>query len=78
MNTEGTLADKITGILNSAPTNFDPEDEDVDDTRAQTVSYFEENKSDNECSQKQELTKRRQFSYLMDTDERYLGKKKQP
>lgn len=77
MSTQGSLADRITGILNSAPKSFDPEDDDVDNTCAQTVSFLEDvDKSDNESNQTQEISKKRPFNYLMDTDERYSGKKK--
>lgn len=71
-----TLADKITGILNTAPTSFDPEDEDVDETGAQTVPHYLENDiEDVDTNYKQSLLKHKPLNFPLDADQRYSGSK---
>ena len=67
-----TLADKIAGILNTAPSSFDPED-DVDATTAQVLPENGEDAYEEEAI----LSKfrRANVDLLADLDEKYAGKK---
>lgn len=65
-----SLADKISALLNAAPTTIDPEDEGLDDTRAQTVQAPTE---ELEFPQQQTPLRRKVAPLLLDEDERYAG-----
>ncbi|CAH1162739.1 unnamed protein product [Phaedon cochleariae] len=66
-----TLADKIAGVLSTAPSNFDLDDEIDEDTRAKVTSEndFEEHVDQSSKFRKQNV------DLLADVDERYAGKK---
>ncbi|XP_044264713.1 protein AATF-like isoform X2 [Tribolium madens] len=68
----GTLADKIAGILNTAPSSIDPEDEVGDGTIAKVVEDVEENEEEEEILSK---FRRKNIDLLADLDEKYAGKK---
>jgi protein AATF/BFR2 len=70
----GSLADKIAGILNTAPNSFDPEDDAVDATNAQIVSH----KSVEDKNEEEEILskfRRANIDLLADVDDKYAGKK---
>jgi protein AATF/BFR2 len=70
----GSLADKIAGILNTAPNSFDPEDDAVDATNAQIVSH----KSVEDKNEEEEILskfRRANIDLLADVDNKYAGKK---
>lgn len=68
-----TLSDKISGILSSAHTTFDPEDDIYDETKAKV------NESENQDSEEEDvgLSKFRKANVdlLEEVDKRYVGKK---
>ncbi|EFA06829.2 protein AATF [Tribolium castaneum] len=69
----GTLADKIAGILNTAPSSIDPEDEVDDATVAKVVEDdVEENEQEDEILSK---FRQKNIDLLADLDEKYAGKK---
>lgn len=68
----GTLADKIAGILNTAPSSIDPEDEAVDSTVAKIVEDVSENEQEEEILS---IFRRENLDLLADLDEKYAGKK---
>lgn len=72
-NQQETLADKICGILNTAPVEFDPEDDDVDETRAQTVNNLQNTLEADDPLVTPSIKKN--LAFLDEEDERYAGKK---
>ncbi|RZC41827.1 AATF [Asbolus verrucosus] len=68
----GSLADKIAGILNTAPSSFDPEEDPVDGTNAQVSHEDAEDVSEEEILSK---FRRKNIDLLADVDEKYAGRK---
>lgn len=74
---KASLADKIAGVLNAAPAEFDPEDENIDDTTAKLTS-FEDVNEENDVDEVLPvlLSKFRKGNDLLaDVDAKYVGKK---
>ncbi|KAJ8924345.1 hypothetical protein NQ315_007141 [Exocentrus adspersus] len=69
--TKETLAEKIAGVLNTTPASFDPEDENIDDTRAKLFDYDEENEEEEVVLSN---LRKQKLQLLEDTDPRYTGK----
>lgn len=68
-----TLAEKISGVLNSTPLNQDPEDDYVDGTHAQVVDSTRQEEADLERDVK-EISKSKLVQFL-EVGERYAGKR---
>ncbi|CAG9862103.1 unnamed protein product [Phyllotreta striolata] len=70
---KGSLSDKIAKILTAAPSHNDPEDENIDGTKA-SVNYLSSEGSDDEAPAESQI-RRRNVDLLADIDERYAGQK---
>ncbi|XP_050295163.1 protein AATF-like [Anthonomus grandis grandis] len=72
---KNTLAEKIAGVLSAVPSQFDPDDDNIDDTSAKIAGSgdFEEDNEEEEAL----LSKfrRQNVDLLADVDQRYAGKK---
>jgi hypothetical protein len=69
-----SLADQIRNLSNPEPTNFDPEDDDFDTTRATLVSKDEGEESDDKKLYYSSLRKKNN-ALLEDEDSKYQGRR---
>lgn len=70
---KSSLADKIAGILNTAPSSFDPEENTVDDTNARVLQDdVEDHHEDEEILSS---FRRANVDLLADFDDKYAGRK---
>lgn len=69
----GTLSDKISELLTSAPKSFDPEDDVHEETVAKVVDQEDEYNDEIEVSTSKFRTQN--IDLLEDVDKRYVGKK---
>ncbi|CAG9765724.1 unnamed protein product [Ceutorhynchus assimilis] len=77
MNKKPSLADKIAGVLSAVPTQFDPDDENLDETRAKLTEIEElQHEIDNDIDYALLSKFRKQnVDLLADVDQRYAGKR---
>lgn len=71
---EENLADKIASILNTTPSNFDPEDDNNPDNTKAIVNYENVEENDEHVPFQSQIRKQN-IDLLADIDERYVGKK---
>ncbi|XP_030753400.1 protein AATF [Sitophilus oryzae] len=68
-----TLASKIAGILSAAPTQFNPDDDHIDDTSAKLTNF--DDYSDDESEEILSKFRKQNIDLLGDIDQKYAGKK---
>lgn len=72
---KASLADKIAGVLSAAPAQFDPEDENIDDTTAKLTSFEDVNEENDVDEVLLSKFRKQNVDLLAEVDMKYAGKK---